>query len=438
MKYFKTTVALWVVTMITALTGCGAITNSDVSETTLKKDDVVTSYTPGTMDSGDTIESADRFIVGWGDSSGGRQTYTIKQINEGVLGDTITFNSIVDTNDSLSPEEKAAGVIIPLTDERNFVGARENSGNYGKDNLWNGNVIEAEEGKTYLVRLYVHNNSPHGYDAIAENVSVQFQITDLRHVLQNDISLEGFDSSNGYYGVGVNGFIDASNANPSSYWDGVKFVSDKPFELRYIPGSALLENNGIGATTTNGSGYKLSDDIVTDKKVLLGYDSLDGNMPGCYQYAAYVTIEVEPVFLAAKLQMVARLKGTAEWVEAVDAQIGDEVEYQIEYVNLSSETINDVMIRDVLPTNVCYVEGSTILYNANHPDGVVLEANDGAVVTTGINIGSYLSNGNAYVRFTGRIVDNTLVEGTNQLVNWASATVDGMVYKDDVSVMVNK
>lgn len=375
---------------------------------------------------------------GWGDSSGGRQTYTIKQINEGVLGDTITFNSIVDTNDSLSPEDKAAGVIIPLTDERNFVGARENSGNYGKDNLWNGNVIEAEEGKTYLVRLYVHNNSPHGYDAIAENVSVQFQITDLRHVLQNDISLEGFDSSNGYYGVGVNGFIDASNANPSSYWDGVKFVSDKPFELRYIPGTALLENNGIGAT--NGSGYKLNDDIVTDKKVLLGYDSLDGNIPGCYGYAAYVTIEVEPVFLAAKLQIVARLKGTAEWVEAVDAQIGDEVEYQIEYKNLLSSTVEDVMIRDVLPDNIEYIEGSTILFNSNHPEGVSIK-ND-TVTTTGINIGSYEANGNAYVRFLGRVIDKSLAHGSNQLVNWASVTIyidnEAYVYKDDVSAMVDK
>lgn len=244
----------------------------------------------------DKIKSVNEWIVGWGDTSGGRQTYTIEQINDGALGENIVFNSIVDTNDSLSPEDKAAGVIIPLTDERNFVGARENSGlNLGKDNVWNGNEIEIEEGKTYIVRLYVHNNNPLGYNAIAKDVSVQFLISDLIRVQQNDISLDGFDSGNGYYGVSVHGFLDSSNANPSSYWDGVKFVSNKPFELKYIPGSALLENNGIGASSKYGP-YVLSDDIVTEKGIPLGYDILDGNMPGCYQYTAYISIVVMPVF----------------------------------------------------------------------------------------------------------------------------------------------
>lgn len=91
----------------------------------------------------DAIKSVDILRSGWGDSSGGRKTYTIDEINEGVLGGNIVFNSIVDTNDSLSPEDKAAGVTLPLTDERNFVGARENSGlNLGKGNVWNGNTIE--------------------------------------------------------------------------------------------------------------------------------------------------------------------------------------------------------------------------------------------------------------------------------------------------------
>ena len=33
-------------------------------------------------------------IAGWGDSSGGRPSYTEAQINDGVLGDKIVFNSI--------------------------------------------------------------------------------------------------------------------------------------------------------------------------------------------------------------------------------------------------------------------------------------------------------------------------------------------------------
>ena len=60
------------------------------------------------------------------------------------------------------------------------------------------------------------------------------------------------------------------------------------------------------------------------------------------------------------------------------------------------------------------------------------------MTTTGINIGSYAAKGTAFVRFTGKVVDNTLGCGRNQLVNWGSAQVDGEIYKDDASVMVTK
>ena len=35
-------------------------------------------------------------VSAWGDSANGRPSYTIAEINEGKLGDTITFNSISD------------------------------------------------------------------------------------------------------------------------------------------------------------------------------------------------------------------------------------------------------------------------------------------------------------------------------------------------------
>lgn len=230
------------------------------------------------------IEAVDEWLVGYGDNGGnskGRPEYTLQQINDGELGDRITFNSIEDST---------------IGHEFNFVGARKDCQNpTPEDKLWNGNVIQAENGETYRVRLYIHNNSPLGYEAIAKNVSVQYLISDPIWVRKNDISLDNFDSSNGYFGISVYGFIDSSNAVPSSYWDGVKFVSNKPFKLKYVPGTALLENNGIGDPSKYGP-YVLSDDVVTEKGVLIGYDKLDGNIPGCYEYSAVVTIAVVPVF----------------------------------------------------------------------------------------------------------------------------------------------
>lgn len=226
------------------------------------------------------INEVDEWCVGWGDDSGGRKEYTIKEINEGRLEDKIIFNSIKDS---------------VIGHEFNFVGAKNNDlSSTSTDEMWNGNVIEAEDGHTYRVRLYVHNNSPLGLEAIARDVSVNFIISDSVHVRSNDISLAGFDSNSGYFGVSVHGIINSSNAEPSCHWDGVKFVSNKPFKLQYVPGTALFENNAIGSSE-NGA-FILSDDVITEKGVQLGYDEMNGNIPGCYQYAAYVSIVVMPVF----------------------------------------------------------------------------------------------------------------------------------------------
>ena len=217
------------------------------------------------------METVEKYVVGWGDNTGGRQAYTIDDINNGALGTAIVFNSISDG---------------AIGHEFNFVGARTSD---GKD-LWSGNVIEAVEGEIYRVRIYAHNNNPGAYLALAKDVSVRFNLAKPVRVTGNDIALDGFNSGNGYYAAAVHGFISVSNGTPSEYWDGVKFVSNRPFHLEYITGTATYENSGIGA-----GGYRLSDNVVKDY-VKIGYDEMNGEIPGCFGYASYTTILVKPVF----------------------------------------------------------------------------------------------------------------------------------------------
>ena len=168
---------------------------------------------------------------------------------------------------------------------------------------------------------------------------------------------------------------------------------------------------------------------------------MDGNIPGCFGYSGEVTIQVKVhKSVNSKFSKVVRLKGTTDWSEGVNAKVGDEVEYQIEYQNLLGQQVDNVMIRDILPTNVQYVNGTTtIMYYNEKGELVTKNATVDTVATSGINIGSYAPKGVAYVRFTGKVVDKTLACGTNQLVNWANVTVnDAVAGKDDASVMVNK
>ncbi|MDO4526604.1 MAG: hypothetical protein Q4B87_00730 [Candidatus Saccharibacteria bacterium] len=333
-------------------------------------------------------------VLAWGDSNNGRTTYTLDEINAGNLGDTITFNSI--TNGKIG-------------DERNFVGAKLTSGNAS---VYNANEINVEDGQTYTIRLYVHNNNPQGDDKVASDVAVNFSLPTTVATEQTVI-----------------GYLNSSNATPTRYWDEVTLKSSDNFYIEYVKGSAKYTN-------TQGT-FSLPDTVINQSE-LVGYESMNGQIPGCYKYDGEATIEVKVhKSVTAKLAKTVRIKGSGnQFTESVDAKVGDEVEFQIEYVNLLSDTVKDVMIRDILPTNMEYVENSTYLYNSNYQSGKLLSEN--TVTTSGVNIGSYNAKGNAYIRFTAKVVDKTLACGSNQLVNWASSTVSNKVSKDDASVMVAK
>lgn len=335
-------------------------------------------------------------VMAWGDSANGRKTYTLAQINAGALGNTITFNSI--TNGKIG-------------DERNFVGAKAGTSTSTSE-TWNADSIAVKDGEVYTIRLYVHNNSPKGTDAVAKNVAASFSLPTTVAKEQTII-----------------GYLESSNATPNRYWDEVKLTSSENFYIEYVEGSAKYTNSKMGTVS-------LSDKVITSGATL-GYESLNGKIPGCYEYDGQVTIQVKVhTSVTSKLTKVVRIKGTKDWSESVDAKIGDEVEYQIEYKNLTDSTVKNVMIRDILPTNMEYVSGSTMLYNSNYQSGV--KVTDDTVTTTGINIGSYAARGNAYVRFTAKVINKDLACGSNQLVNWAQATVNSSVFKDDASVMVTR
>lgn len=343
-----------------------------------------------------------QLVYAWGDSDGGRPSYTTDEVNNGALGETITFNSISD-NPALGGDEK------------NFVSARQVDSD---SEVWNANTIAAEDGERYYIRMYVHNDNPGGVDAVAKDTTVRFDVA------------KGSGTE-----VEVQGFITSSNASPAEYYDSVRFTSDTAFHLEYVPGSAFIENNGIAA----GGGVGLSDEIVeTETGVLIGYDALDGNLPGGYPYAAYVGIEVKVIYdYSYTVDMQVRPAGEADaaWQEEISAKVGDEVEFQIAFQNLEMLSVADVMAKTVLPEGMEYVDGTMMLCNSAHPEGFTVE--DGMVLfSDGINIGSYDSNSNAYLRFRAKVVDDDLSFGENTLVNWGQIGIGSTVKQDSVSVVV--
>lgn len=374
----------------------------------------------------------------------GRPSYTIQQINEGAIGATKLSDGDDYKNSPNFPGQIIFNTISDSTigDEKNFVGAREcaldgnrcldveTNANPTPSTKWKGNDITVEDDKTYVIRLYVHNNNPNGYDAVAEDTRVSFSIP-------NGTSKQ----------IQVNGFINSSNATPNEYWDYVNFNSEVPFHLDYVYGSALLNNNKTQAEAAAGgyldnAGWALSDDIVkaaSTKGVLIGSDALDGKVPGCYDFANYVTIQVKAVFdYEYTVDKKVRLADSEDrtWKESVDAKVGDKVEFRIGYENTSDKSQTGVAIKDILPSNLKYVAGSSVIKNSNHPNGAKIVQD--SIVTNGIRIGNYGPGANAYIYFTAEVVDENLACGDNTLINWAQAGVGQKTIQDSASVKLNK
>lgn len=334
-------------------------------------------------------------VMAWGPA---RPTYTVNN-----PADHITFNSITDNPN--------------VGDERNFVVVKDaaNSAAGG----WQDNIT-VQPGKEYLVRIYVHNNAASSLNLTAVNTRVMAAL-----------------ATNTGKNVALTGYVGADNASPKEVWDDVAFKSDKDFNMVYVKGSAVLYNNVTGQ-----AGRSVSDSIVDGSGAQIGYQANDGKVPGCFQYASYITLKVKPQFApSADFTMDKQVRKhsttTGGWVENYAAKPGETVDFLINYKNTGETVMNNVVIKDTLPAGMTYVAGSTIMANGSYPNGTTVSDN---VTKDGINIGSYAPGANAWVRFSAKVADNDKLPvcGTNTLKNVAKVVTDYGTKSDDATVTVTR
>lgn len=328
-------------------------------------------------------------LLAWGPS---RPTYTLQN-----PADHVTFDSITDNPN--------------IGDERDFVGIRQ----AGTNNTWTDNM-SVQPGKTYTVRMYVHNDAASNLNLVAQNVTAKFNLPTT-----TGKSIE------------VDGYIDSSNASPTEVYDDATFNSSQDFNLAYVPGSLKYENNAFGA-----AGTPVSESVFTSAGALLGYDKLDGNIPGCMQYAGYLSFNVTPQFATNfNVTKQVRKDGTDGWHKSVKVNNGDTVDYLLGYQNTSGEEQDNVWFQDTLPKGISYIPGSTQLTNAANTTPLTLSNN--LTKSTGVNVGNYADNANAYVAFKAKVHDDSLVCGTKTYTNKVRVTVDNNQYKEATAdVVVSK
>lgn len=327
-------------------------------------------------------------ILAWGPI---RSTYTIEK-----PAPHVTFNSITNNPN--------------YGDERNFVtikdASNQNAGGWVDQ-------ITVQDGKEYYVRMYVHNNAAENLNLVANNVTAKFNVPTYNAKK-----------------VQIDGYLSADNAQPKEIWDQAVFASDQTFNLSYVAGSATYTNNIFT------DGTALTDEVIGNG-VKLGYETLDGKIPGCFQFSGLVIFKVKATTTDFSLQKTVRLTDSTDRVfkESVKAKPGEKVDFQIYFKNTGGTQLKNVVIKDKLPAGLEYVAGSSKLFNSDGLKDIV----DG-ITTTGVNIGGYMPNGDAYLMFTAKVVANDKLPicGSNKLTNKAEAITSNGTKEDTAEVLVDR
>ena len=283
-----------------------------------------------------------------------------------------TFNSITDN----------PGV----GDERNFVRIRE-----VKDDEHFKDEVTLEAGKTYEVYIYYHNNADAheiGKTAIgiADGASVKSSFP---------ATVKSGERAT------VTATIFASDTDPLAVWDGAYMNPSQDLYLRYVPGTATIHNGG------ELNGKNIGPDYLFGDGALLGYNQFSGILPGCNEYAGYITYQIfadAPGFDISK-----SVVGDSTTVKK-----GDVVTFKVRYENTGTMNQTNVVVKDSLPDSLEYVAGSAKLYNNNNPDGTAV--NDDIVTENGMNIGDY-AGGTGWAEVTYQVVVKDDVNCNDEITN---------------------
>lgn len=315
-------------------------------------------------------------------------------------------------------------------DERAFADAATTTNGEYKD------LLAVAPGQEITLRMYIHNGAAPGLNGnnfdgpgVARNARIQVYLPTA-----TSTQLRSFS------------YIVADNTNPGWVADSVDFNSSVPVNMEFVPGSARLANRA------HPGGVALPDTIVNHNNQFnanapaapIGYEQMDGNYPGCFQYDSFVTIKVKINGPSLSVDKKVTTPGSTDWKENLDIKMNETnadptVSWLIEYKNTSKTMITNGVVRDTLPEHLKLVPGSVIHYDGNHPQGIAVA--DNGLFAGGVGVGNIAPGSNGYFRFRTTVKTPFTPQtcGTQKIPNVAEAEASGVpIVKDDASVTVTK
>lgn len=276
--------------------------------------------------------------------------------------------------------------------------------------------VDATYDQVVKFQVYYHNMENPDSGKVAENLNVKINIP----------TTVGKSRT-------VTTEIKGSNTNTVTDQVYVNINRDDAY-LEFIPGSAVWKHNKGTNQQPNIVEEKISDAVVTSANGLV----IENAKP-CFNFDATITVLARVKVPAVKVVKQSRVKGSnAQWSNNNTAKPGETLEYLITYENIGNTEQKNVIVRDNLPPKMTLVSGSTYLANATNPNGV--KYNSDNIASGGINIGSYVPGGDAFVKFEVKIPTADKLEcGATEFRNVGVVRPEGMneYYNTAITVVNN-
>lgn len=247
------------------------------------------------------------------------------------------------------------------------------------------NEISLKPGVIYSGFLHFFNDSIESSNNTAINTRISLQLP-----------TEILSQKN----VTASSTIKSENSFPQSVTDRVllKNENDRDIVIRYIPGTALIINNG----QLNGEKIHFQD--LTGRGLKLGFDEKNGVLLPGEWYGGYIIFDfiIEKHDFSISLE-ASPLTTPRRWTP-YSLILSDEntFEIRIKYLNTGTTEQRDVILSLRGPQGLSYVEGSTELSSPN-TTWKSKKLSDDIFSDTGVNIGHYAPWTEAYVKATFKI-----------------------------------
>ena len=274
-------------------------------------------------------------------------------------------------------------------DERAFFDVRKQE-NMNKD-AYDDVLHNVSDGSKKLVlRTYIHNGANQSTNdsgkGVAKDTKVRIDIPEgANHAMRARSYISISNPAPGY---------------PAEVTDTAEMVDYKGFSLDYVEGSARVYN------AANPGGSQLSDNVV-GAGTKIGYDQMNGNLPGCFEFQTFVEITVEVKPSDTAISKVVRKAGAPTYGENTTVKPGEKVQWMLKYENKGQTKQDHVRIYDSLPKHLRVEPGSVrwIYKGANGVDQDV-KMSDADLFSKQVDFGTWQSNTFFYIRFDTVALDD--------------------------------